>query len=261
MPPRRDARGRVVAAAPDADADADAGRIVVALVRGLHGLNGAVRVEVLTDRPEDRFAAGSVLHPEGSSDVLTVVTGAPVEDGPGWRLRFGEVPDRTAAEPLRDVYLEAAVDRAAALGEGEFFWHEVVGAAVLDLDGRELGRVRDVYRAGEAEVYVVGGGPPGEFDLPAVSAFVLEFDPRGGRIVVDAAALALDEIAPRGERPRRRDRRGRPGRGPGPEGGAGGAAGDRGAAGDAGAAADGGAGGGEGSAGAGGAGGVEGGGA
>ena len=34
------------------------------LVRGLHGLRGAVRVEVLSDDPR-RFARGSVLHPEG----------------------------------------------------------------------------------------------------------------------------------------------------------------------------------------------------
>ena len=29
-------------------------RLVVALVRGVHGLHGAVRVEILTDRPEER---------------------------------------------------------------------------------------------------------------------------------------------------------------------------------------------------------------
>ena len=29
---------------------------MVGLVRGVHGLNGAVRVEILTDRPEARFA-------------------------------------------------------------------------------------------------------------------------------------------------------------------------------------------------------------
>ncbi len=31
---------------------------MVALVRGVHGLRGAVRVEVLTDRPEERYAPG-----------------------------------------------------------------------------------------------------------------------------------------------------------------------------------------------------------
>ena len=40
---------------------------MVALVRGVHGLNGAVRAEVLTDRPEDRFVAGAVLYREGDA--------------------------------------------------------------------------------------------------------------------------------------------------------------------------------------------------
>ena len=46
---------------------------------------------------EDRFVPGSVLHPEGSDRALTIASAAPVEDGPGWRLRFAEVADRTAA--------------------------------------------------------------------------------------------------------------------------------------------------------------------
>ena len=182
----------------------------MALVRGLHGLHGTVRVEVLTDHPEERFAVGAVLHAEGSPAPLTIASAAPVEDGPGWRLRFQELPDRNTAESLRDIYLEASTPRRSGLAEGEFYWHEVVGAAVVDDTGRELGRVRDVYRAGGAEVYVVAGGVLGEFDVPAVGAFIREFDPRAGRIVVDAAALALDEVAPRLQRPRRRDRRGAP---------------------------------------------------
>jgi 16S rRNA processing protein RimM len=182
----------------------------VALVRGLHGLHGTVRVEVLTDRPEERFAVGAILHAEGSSTPLTIASAAAVEDGPGWRLRFRELPDRNAAESLRDVYLETSAPRESGLAEGEFYWHEVVGAAVVDETGRDLGRVRDVYRAGGAEVYVVAGGAIGEFDVPAVGAFIREFDPRGGRIVVDAVALALDEVTPRVQRPRRRDRRGKP---------------------------------------------------
>ena len=53
-------------------------RLVVALVRGVHGLNGAVRVEILTDHPEDRYAPGTVLHREGSDEPLTVAWSSPV---------------------------------------------------------------------------------------------------------------------------------------------------------------------------------------
>lgn len=198
---------------------AGAERLVVALVRGVHGLRGTVRVEVLSDRPDERYAPGSVLHREGSDEPLTVASSAPVADGPGWRIRFEEVTTRTAAERLMGAYLEWVAGPQPALARGEYFWHEVIGATVTNVDGAALGTVRDVYRSGGAEVYVVGGGPYGEFDVPGVRDFIRIFAPRRGEIVVDADALDLRP--PRrpspGERPkapRRRSgprRRGAPG--------------------------------------------------
>lgn len=164
--------------------------LVVALVRGAHGLRGDVRVEVLTDRPEDRFSVGSVLHREGSDEPLTIASAAAVSGAPGWRLRFEEVADRTSAEALIGTYLEAPA-APGALERGEYWWHEVIGCPVTDVSGRALGTVTDVYRAGGAEVFVVRGEPLGEFDVPAVRAFVRIFAPRRGEIVIDAAALDL----------------------------------------------------------------------
>lgn len=194
--------GRSAARVPGAE------RLVVALVRGVHGLRGAVRVEVLTDRPTDRFAVGGRLYREGDAGALTIVEAA--VDGPGWRLRFAELSDRTAADTLRGAYLEAAVGPEGALGRGEYYWHEVVGATVRDLAGAELGTVVDVYRAGGVDAYVVRGGPFGEFDVPAVRDFVRVFAPRRGEIVVDADALELSVPKPpsgRPPRPRRATRR------------------------------------------------------
>ena len=164
-------------------------------------MRGAVRVEVLTDRPEERFAIGAVVHPEGRPDALTIVGSDPVADGPGWRLRFREVPDRTAAEPLRGVYLEAVVPATELPGRGEYYWHEVIGVPVTDVAGNVLGTVREVYRAGGAEVFVVDGGPVGSFDVPAVRAFIRIFAPRRGEIVVDADALDL-RVPDRGDETR-----------------------------------------------------------
>jgi len=195
-------------------------RLVVALVRGVHGLRGAVRVEILTDRPEDRYAVGSVLHREGSDEPLTVTWSSAVADGPGWRLQFAEIPDRTSAETLKGVYLEIDVRPDAALPRGTYFWHEVVGTSVTSTDGTVLGSVRDVYRSGGAEVYIVDGGPYGEFDVPAVRDFIRIFAPRRGEIVVDVAALDLtppkrrgaadDPDKPRAPRRRPGSRRPRP---------------------------------------------------
>jgi 16S rRNA processing protein RimM len=164
---------------------------VVALVRGVHGLRGAVRVEVLTDRPAERFVPGAVLHREGADEPLTIATAEAIADGPGWRIRFREIPTRDTADALRGAYLEAAVRAEEDLARGSYYWHEVIGTPVRGIDGAELGTVGDIYRVGETEVFVVGGGPFGSFDLPAVRAFIRIFAPRRGEIVVDADALDL----------------------------------------------------------------------
>ena len=76
---------------------------MVALVRGVHGLNGAVRAEVLTDRPQDRFVVGGVLFREGDARPLTIAAAEEIVDGPGWRLRFREVTSRDAAVAPDDL--------------------------------------------------------------------------------------------------------------------------------------------------------------
>lgn len=161
---------------------------MVGLVRGVHGLRGWVRVEILSDDPA-RFDPGSVLHPEGSDRTLTISTVR--RDGPGLLVGFAEVADRATAEALRDTYLEADVT-ATALPEGAFYWHELIGCRVVTVDGEELGEVEDVFRVGEAEVYSVRGAR-GELLIPAVSDFVRELAPAERRIVVDRVALGLDE--------------------------------------------------------------------
>ena len=190
-------------------------RLVVALVHGAHGLRGAVRVEILTDHPELRYAAGRILFREGDERPLTIDWSSAIADGPGWRVHFREVPDRSSAEALKGVYLESDIGAEAPLARGEYFWHEVIGSTVSGVDGTVLGTVKDVYRSGGAEVFTVAGGAYGEFDVPGVRPFVRVFAPRRGEIVIDAEALDLTPPKRRGDgsrpkAPRRRTRSPKP---------------------------------------------------
>jgi 16S rRNA processing protein RimM len=171
-------------------------RLVVGQVRGFHGLRGTLRVESLSDRAEERFEVGRVLFVEGRENKLTIIES--MTDALGWRLRFAEVPDRNAAESYRDVYLEAVVAPGEQLPRGEFYWHEIIGATVQDVDGSILGKVVDVYRAGGADVVVVRGAA-GEIDVALVKAVVRVFDPAKGEIVVDGEALGLRGDAEAGD--------------------------------------------------------------
>jgi 16S rRNA processing protein RimM len=169
-------------------------RLVVGLVRGLHGLGGYVRIEVLTDEPA-RFDVGRELFPEGTERRLTIGD-VRHENPPGVLVKFDDIDDRNAAEWLRNTYLEAEVE-PAALPPGSYYWHDIIGSRVLTEDGRALGEVADIFRVGEGEVYVVRG-ESGEVLVPAVAAVVRELAPADKRMVVDAAALGLDD---KGENP------------------------------------------------------------
>jgi len=184
-------------------------RLAVGLVRGFRGLRGHVRVELLTDRPEDRFVVGESLYPEGEAVGLTIAEATPVADGKGWWLRFAELPDRQRAETLRDRYLE--IDTPDEPREpGRWFFHELEGLAVRSTAGEDLGHVVDIYRAGGAEVFIVRG-PRGELDIPGVTGIVTDLAPERGELVVDLEALDLEArpveddsyVRPRDRRPRK----------------------------------------------------------
>ncbi len=194
--------------------DAGPTRLTVALVRGFRGLRGHVRVELLTDRPEDRFTVGATLFPEGTGERLTIAEAAPVADGRGWWLRFSEIGNRTLAEErLRDRYLE--IEHPHEPREpGRWFFHELEGLAVKSEAGEDLGTIVEIYRAGGAEVFVVRG-PRGEFDVPGVQGIVTQLAPDSGVIVVDLDSLALDArpvddedyVRPRDRRPKKQPKR------------------------------------------------------
>ena len=173
----------------------------------MRGLRGQVRIELLTDRPEERFVEGAILYPEGAQRGLTIAEAVPVADGPGWWLRFREVRDRDAADALRGVYLE--IDTPDEPREpGRWLVHELEGLAVRSGDGEDLGRIVELYHAGGADVFVVRG-PRGELDVPGVRGIVIELAPERGEMIVDLDALAIDArpvededyVRPRDRRP------------------------------------------------------------
>jgi len=113
-------------------------------------MKGEVRVEPLTDRYEERFHVGSTL-----LSVIGPVTIAGMRGTAGGPIvRFDGVDDRAGAERLRGE-LRVSRDEARS-GEGHL-WADLIGKRVVTPEGAALGEVRDVLRAGGADVLVVQG--------------------------------------------------------------------------------------------------------
>jgi 16S rRNA processing protein RimM len=97
-------------------------------------------------------------------------------------LHLEGVITREAAETLTGRYLEAV---PRPLPEGSWYWDDLVGLDVVEPDGREVGELVEVFRAGGGEVYRIVG-PSGERLVPALRSIVLEVDLEANRMTVAA---------------------------------------------------------------------------
>jgi 16S rRNA processing protein RimM len=142
-----------------------------------HGVRGEVAVEAITNRPEQRFAPGSVLSTDRGP--LEVVAARPHHGR--WLLTFAGVDDRNAAESLRGLVLQAEPLEE----EGALWVHELIGAEVVGVDGRSHGVVQAVEANPASDLLVL----PGERLVPLV--FVVDQQP--GRVVIDPPAGLLED--------------------------------------------------------------------
>ena len=159
--------------------------VVVGRIGRPHGLRGEVTVQVTTDDPDSRFAAGAVLSTEPvDRGPLTVVSMR--RSGPVLVLGFESVSDRNAAEALRGTALTLdAAELPPPDDPDEYYDHQLVGLTVVDQQGTELGVVAEVWHPPAAPVLAVNR-PDGSQELvPFVSAIVPTVDLVNGRLVVD----------------------------------------------------------------------------
>ena len=114
-----------------------------------HGLKGEVTVTITSDRPE-RTAPGAVWLLDSGAYRVTAIR--PHQHR--WIVQFEGVHSREAADALHGVLL-----RAEPLDDPEaLFVHELIGAAVVDVDGNAVGTVESVEQNPASNLLVLDGG-------------------------------------------------------------------------------------------------------
>lgn len=172
-------------------------KLVVGRVGRPHGLRGEVTVEVRTDDPAERFAAGSVLVTNPAERGPLTVSAA------RWHLgtlliMFEGYTDRDAAEELRDTLLEIDSDDLLPLSDpDEFYDHDLIGLRVVTVAGEHVGAVSDVLHHGQNLLVVDCAGPRSgqEVLIPFVTPIVPEVDLGDGKLVIDPPPGLLDPDA------------------------------------------------------------------
>lgn len=160
-------------------------QLTVAVLGAPHGLKGEVRLDVRTDSPELRLAAGTALETDPAEAGPLTVARTREYKGATY-ARFDECGDRTTAEALRGVRLVVETDEDETAEEDAYYAHELVGLEALDPDGYILGEVSAVEHMPGHDILVVREPDGILARVPFVAQIVTEVDLGDGCIVVDA---------------------------------------------------------------------------
>ncbi len=151
-----------------------------------HGVNGELKIRVLTDYPERIGELEAVFLGQDTDD--DAAESYPVQhirpQNEYGLLKLEGVDSREEADMLRQLYVMVALEDAVPLEEGEFYVYQLIGLNVKTEDGENLGTLSEVLETGANHVYIVDSPQYGEVLIPALETTILKTDIKTGVLVV-----------------------------------------------------------------------------
>jgi 16S rRNA processing protein RimM len=105
--------------------------------------------------------------------------------------RAHDVPDRLAAESIKGARIFVPRSSFPTAGADEYYWVDLIGLAVRNREGVELGAIKELLSTGAQTVLVIEyvvDGKPQERMIPFVAAFIDKVDLAAKLVTVDWGA-------------------------------------------------------------------------
>jgi 16S rRNA processing protein RimM len=174
--------------------------VVLGRIVGAHALRGEVRVRFFGDGPGPLLHAERVFLGQDDARPQDAVEREVLDTGTGRagevRLLLEGVADRNGADALKGRFVFGELALLPELGDGEFYWHELVGCEVVSDAGQPIGTVRELWETGAHDVLVVERSDGGQVLLPTAREFMTDVDLERRRIEIKLWPGLLGEDVP-----------------------------------------------------------------
>jgi 16S rRNA processing protein RimM len=162
------------------------GRICLGQIGAPHGVRGEVRLRSFTTNPDAITGYGPLETEDGH--VVMIESLRPARDH--FVARIAGVSDRDAAERLTNIKLYVPRERLPAPESADEFYHaDLIGLAVIDRSGNDLGTVLAVHNFGAGDLVEIKPANGGVTKMiPFNEATVPVVDLAAGRLVVEPPA-------------------------------------------------------------------------
>jgi 16S rRNA processing protein RimM len=166
--------------------------VTVGRIGRAHGIKGEVGVDVRTDEPDRRFADGATVVTDSKVPRSLTVASSRWHSG-RLLVKFAEVPDRTAAEQLRNLFVQAEIDEDERPEDPEEYYdRDLIGLTVRTGDGVEAGEVIDVVHLPSQDLLEIRRPAGNAVLVPLVEELVPEINMDKQYVVVADRPGLLD---------------------------------------------------------------------
>ncbi len=158
--------------------------LLIGKIVGVHGMKGYLKVYSF-DESIDLFEPGRKIRLKSSSGAVDSYTVKAVQPYKNiLRITFEGISDRSAAEMLTGSELLLNRSELPEPEEGRWYWCDLIGLAVFEIDGTYLGHVENLFETGSNDVLVVKRGEE-EILIPVIESIVCDVDFEERKISVD----------------------------------------------------------------------------
>ncbi len=131
--------------------------ILVGRIHGAFGVRGEVKLESFTEPKSAilRYQPWTLRDARGAEHALACASGR--ETAKGLVAVLPDVADRDAAEALRGTEVYVARSVLPPPRPGEYYWIDLEGLRVVNVDGADFGTVSHLFATGANDVLVAQG--------------------------------------------------------------------------------------------------------
>jgi 16S rRNA processing protein RimM len=164
--------------------------VVIGLINGVWGVQGWVKVYSWTE-PTTSLFDYQPWYLGDERRAVSVIEWR--QQGPRLVARLEGVETAEAAASLVDQSICIPVAALPAPRPGQYYWHDLIGLNVVNLDGEQLGRIDAMLPTGANDVMDVLAASGRHHLIPfVIDRYVRTVDLRGGRVIVDWPAEWLE---------------------------------------------------------------------
>ncbi|WP_295728197.1 ribosome maturation factor RimM [uncultured Limosilactobacillus sp.] len=141
-----------------------------------HGIRGEVKVVPITDFVDERFGVGSRLVIEKNDQYLPVTVASARHHKGTELVKFENLDNIDEAEKFRNCFISVSEEQQAQLEDGQYYYHQIIGLDVVTVDGRHLGKIKEIMSPGANDVWVVQRTNQRDLLLPVIKDVIKKVD-------------------------------------------------------------------------------------